>query len=97
MRCSLQCKRTTKKKVTNCSYLLLWWAHDCNSQVPLVFTIDIRQVASIEKVLQMSRNRAVTRSKEIGAPMVMYSQYTDLFLCLVAISFLFAAYCETSE
>ena len=96
MRCSLRCKRTTKKKVTNCSCSLLSWAHDCNSQVPLVFTIDIRQAASTEKVLQMSRNRAVTRSKDIGGPTVMCSQDTDLSLCLVAILFLFAVYYEAS-
>lgn len=61
-----------------------------------MFTIDIRQVASTEKVLQMSRNRAVTRSKNIGGPTVMCSQDTDLFLCLVAILFLFPVYCEAS-
>jgi hypothetical protein len=78
---SLRCKRTRKKKVTNCSCLLLLsWAHDCNSQVPLGFTIDIRQVASIEKVLQMSRNRAVTRSKAIGAPMVVFSRYWSILV-----------------
>jgi hypothetical protein len=96
MRCSLRFKRSTKKKVTNCSCSLLSWAHDCNSQVPLVFTIDIRQVASTEKVLQMSRNRAVTRSKDIGGTTVMCSQDTDLFFCLVAILFQFAVYSESS-
>ena len=59
--------------------MLLSWAHDCNLQVPLVFISDIRQVASIEKVLQMSRNRALTRSKETGGPTVTYSQDTDQF------------------
>jgi hypothetical protein len=96
MRCSFRYKRTTKKKVTNCSCSLLSWVHDCNSQVPLVFTVDIRQVASTEKVLQMSRNRAVTRSKNIGGLTVTCSQDTDLFLCLVAILFLFALYCEAA-
>jgi hypothetical protein len=95
-RCSLRYKRTTKKKVTNCSCSLLSWAHDCNPQVPLVFTIDIRQVASTKKVLQMSRNRAVTRSKEIGGPTVVCSQDPDLFLCLVAMLYLFALHCEAS-
>ena len=96
MRRSLRCKSTIKKKVTNCSCSLLSWAHDCNSQVPLVFTIDIRQVASTEKVLQMSRNRAVTRSNHIDGPTVMCSQDTDLFLCLVAILFQCALYCDAT-